>query len=344
MKFKWANTILLSLVVSQITTGLLGLASGSPNHKFLVDLHGVGGWAIGAVMVWKAQNIFLAFKGDKSLTVPRIAFLLMLLVLLVTLITGILWTFTLLPSLLGFSILSWHIYIGLSLIPILIWHAVARRRGFSSLSYSSGRRVFLRFSAVGFVGLLLWRGTDVLKGPLGFLGASRRFTGSYERGSFSGNSFPVTSWLFDDPAPVDVSKWTLSVDGSVRRPLTLTYEDLVNASDEVTATIDCTGGWFSTQEWRGLVVDHLLNEAELEPDASSVTFWSVTGYYRRYAMSEAREALLATHVGGQTLAHSHGFPLRVVGPGKRGFDWVKWVRRIEVNSTPSWLQPPFPMQ
>jgi DMSO/TMAO reductase YedYZ molybdopterin-dependent catalytic subunit len=48
-------------------------------------------------------------------------------------------------------------------------------------------------------------------------------------------------------------------------------------------------------------------------------------------VAEAREALLATHVGGERLSHGHGFPLRLVAPGRRGFQWVKWVERVEVR-------------
>ena len=61
-------------------------------------------------------------------------------------------------------------------------------------------------------------------------------------------------------------------------------------------------------------------------------------------MEEAGRYLLATHVGDEPLSHGHGFPLRLVAPGKRGFEWVKWVESIEVNESPKWLQPPLPLQ
>jgi DMSO/TMAO reductase YedYZ molybdopterin-dependent catalytic subunit len=61
-------------------------------------------------------------------------------------------------------------------------------------------------------------------------------------------------------------------------------------------------------------------------------------------MREARDLLLATHVGGDPLSHGHGAPVRLVAPGKRGFEWVKWVTHVEVNRTGSWLQPPLPLQ
>jgi DMSO/TMAO reductase YedYZ molybdopterin-dependent catalytic subunit len=48
-------------------------------------------------------------------------------------------------------------------------------------------------------------------------------------------------------------------------------------------------------------------------------------------MSEAREALLATHVADQTLPHGNGAPCRLVAPDRRGLEWVKWVTEIEVG-------------
>ena len=50
--------------------------------------------------------------------------------------------------------------------------------------------------------------------------------------------------------------------------------------------------------------------------------------------AEARAALLATHTGSEPLSHEHGFPLRLVAPGHRGFEWVKWITRIEVLTEP----------
>jgi DMSO/TMAO reductase YedYZ molybdopterin-dependent catalytic subunit len=43
---------------------------------------------------------------------------------------------------------------------------------------------------------------------------------------------------------------------------------------------------------------------------------------------------LATHVGGEPISHDHGAPARLVAPGRRGFEWVTWVARIEVLTAP----------
>jgi DMSO/TMAO reductase YedYZ molybdopterin-dependent catalytic subunit len=64
----------------------------------------------------------------------------------------------------------------------------------------------------------------------------------------------------------------------------------------------------------------------------------VTGYRFSLQIDEAREALLATRVDGEPLEHGHGFPLRLVASGRRGYQWVKWVESVEVRRTPDFGQ------
>ena len=241
-----------------------------------------------------------------------------------------------------FSGLSWHIYAGAALVPVLAWHSLYHTRGFPA-SFWADRRLLLRLAGLAVAGVALWQVGEVAARLGRLSGANRRFTGSYEAPTRAAGAFPIVSWLNDRPAPVSLDRWTLTVSGAVERELALGYGDLASEA-EVTATIDCTGGWHSTQVWRGVPVARLLELASPTPQAASVTFMSVTGYYRRFRLDGARRYILATHVGGRALSHGHGAPLRLVAPGKRGFEWVKWVHRIEVNETPSRLQPPLPLQ
>ena len=127
----------------------------------------------------------------------------------------------------------------------------------------------------------------------------------------------------------------------------LTLNDLIESGRfeivEVTATLDCTSGWYSRQIWKGVRVGDVLDAAGIEPDARSISFVSRTGYSRRMPIDNAREYVLATHVGGQPISHRHGAPLRLVAPGRRGYEWVKWLSAVDANSSPSWLQWPFPV-
>ena len=205
------------------------------------------------------------------------------------------------------------------------------------------RRSFLRLAGLSVAGLALWRTGELAAGVLELPGEGRRFTGSYERRSFAGNAFPTTSWLNDDPDPVNGDVWRLNVSGLVRNGLDLKLEDLTSSRENVTSVLDCTGGWHSTQEWEGMPLKNVLQSAGVESGAGSITVRSVTGYQRRFSLKEADEYLLATHVGGEPISHGHGFPVRLVAPGKRGFEWVKWVDSIHVNDTGKWWQLPFPL-
>lgn len=61
---------------------------------------------------------------------------------------------------------------------------------------------------------------------------------------------------------------------------------------------------------------------------------SHTGYRWSFPLAQARGLLLATMVGDEQLSHDHGAPARLVAPGRRGFQWVKWVSRVELREHP----------
>ncbi len=75
----------------------------------------------------------------------------------------------------------------------------------------------------------------------------------------------------------------------------------------------------------------VLRSRGLAADARSVTVTSVTGHSWTFGLEDLEDALLATHVGGEPLSAGHGAPLRLVVPGRRGFQWIKWVGGVEVR-------------
>ncbi|HMD80240.1 MAG TPA: molybdopterin-dependent oxidoreductase, partial [Anaerolineales bacterium] len=119
--------------------------------------------------------------------------------------------------------------------------------------------------------------------------------------------------------------------GAVTTPLTLSYVEVLALSiSEVTATLDCTGGWYTTQIWRGIRLTDLLTQAGLLEQAGAVVLKGVSEYTASFNLTQAQEILLATHVGNEVLSHLHGYPLRAVVPSRRGWHWVKWLTEIEV--------------
>ena len=56
----------------------------------------------------------------------------------------------------------------------------------------------------------------------------------------------------------------------------------------------------------------------------------MTGWSTVLTADEARHALLATGVAGGQLPKENGAPCRLVVPGRRGLDWVKWVDEVDM--------------
>ena len=341
MRYPWANILLLLFILTDMISGFFGLISGSEDRAIYILLHRISGYGILAVLAWKAANIIRSFKWPKKKPV-RMASLALAIVLAVTLALGLVWSIFGDFSWWMFSGLSWHIYAGVVLAPLLLWHGWYMFRG-PPISFWAERRSVLRFGALAVVGFAAWQLSEGIARAGSLAGATRRFTGSYEKGSFSGNDYPVVSWLNDRPQPINPDTWSLKIFGEVHNEITLTYADFARLSEE-TATIDCTGGWFSKQRWEGVPLSRVLSQVGPSESTRSVLVRSVTGYYRRFPLDDAQHFLLATHVTGERLSHGHGFPVRLVAPARRGFEWIKWVTEIEITETPSWWQPPLPTQ
>lgn len=343
MRDAWVNLALLVVVLAELATGFVGLTNGAIGLRWLLWLHGIGGYAILVLLRWKGAIIRHAWVRHKPLDLPRGAAAALVVLLLTTLATGLIWTFSGRLLVAGSSVLTIHTALGIAMLPLLVWHAVWQRAVLQARALRA-RRAFLRLAGSGLAGLALWQGAGALSGVLAWPGSRRRFTGSYEVESPSG-AFPTVSWLFDDPPPVDPATWRLVVDGAVDRPLSLGYAELLELDPTVlTATLDCTGGWFSTQVWEGVSVGYLLALARVRPGARSVTVTAVSGYSRRFALDVAASFILATKVAGIALPHGHGFPVRLVAPDHRGFEWVKWVSQLRVSESSELWQPPVPLR
>ena len=197
------------------------------------------------------------------------------------------------------------------------------------------RRLFLKGAGVTGAAAAFWLGWEGIMRAAGWRGAERRFTGSHQRGSFAPELMPVTSWLDDRTPHIREEDWRLRIDGR-----SLSYQELAGfPQQELDAVLDCTGGWFSEQRWRGVRLDGLVEAA----GARSIRVRSATGYDRRFPVRDLPNLWLATSVGGARLSPGHGFPARIAAPGRRGFWWVKWVTEIETSSRPWWAQLPFPV-
>jgi len=325
----WTLAFLVALL---FTTGMLSLVSGAEGDAWVFGLHGVGGAALGFVTGWKLRRVWWRVVALRRWDQHTLAGLLAALLVVATLASGIVWSSGGDLYVAGFNLLNWHILLGVLLTLAVASHGRLRGKRPRRPDLAS-RRNALRLMAVGAMSGALWWLQRPVSGYAGWRGAGRRWTGSYEAGSFAGNAFPSTSWVADRPRPLDPSVYRLSLGGLVTAPLVLAPSELA-AGDTLVATLDCTGGFFSTQAWRGMRLDRLIDRAGAHTGADHVRVISYTGYRWSFPLVEARDFLLATHVGGEPLAYAHGAPVRLVAPGRRGFQWIKWVVRIELHHGP----------
>jgi DMSO/TMAO reductase YedYZ molybdopterin-dependent catalytic subunit len=275
--------------------------------------------------------------GLRRARVNRSLSLLLAALALFTLIAGLGSATGLMRSIAGKPGLWVHIALALVLLPLLAWHIWAR--GVQPRRTDLSRRALLRAGALAVSAVGLYAAAKAAVSVLGLPGAKRRFTGSYETASFRPDAMPTTMWLLDAVPSVDADRWRLAItDGRGRRELRLAQ--LAKFDTQVRATLDCTSGWYSDQDWTGVPLRTLLHRG---PGAQSVYVHSITGYWIRYPIDDLDQLLLATQLGGAPLSPDHGFPVRLVAPGHRGYWWVKWVDSIEVQTTPSWWQPLFPI-
>jgi DMSO/TMAO reductase YedYZ molybdopterin-dependent catalytic subunit len=132
----------------------------------------------------------------------------------------------------------------------------------------------------------------------------------------------------------DLSTWTFRVFGEVEDPLELSWErfgDLPRSSN--VQDIHCVTRWskFDTS-FEGVHWRELARLARPKPSARFAIAHAEAGFTANVPLSflEREDALLATHGDGEVLTPEHGYPLRLVIPGKYFWKSAKWLRGIEL--------------
>lgn len=325
------NLVLLLVLVLVLLTGVGSWLVGSPDERWVVIAHGVAGLLVVLLVRWKCPVIRTGWARSRG---SRWVSLLLAGLTVLALLTGVLHTTGLVTAAAGQLMMWWHVAAGFTLLPLLAWHAVARRQ--RPRRTDLDRRLVLRGGGLLLVSAGLWVAVEGAVRLIGLPGAQRRFTGSYA----TGRPRP-TIWLSDRVPDVDRGAWALTVTRAGSSMRWTVPELLAEPATTRRAVIDCTSGWYSDREWSGVPVSALVGH---DLAGGSVLVRSVTGYYRRFAPEDVDGLLLAHSMAGEPLPTSLGAPLRLVVPGRRGYWWVKWVDQIEVDDRPPWWQPTFPLQ
>ena len=153
-------------------------------------------------------------------------------------------------------------------------------------------------------------------------------------------NFYVVSKNFGDPA-VDGQAWRLHVQGMVDKPLTLSLAELRNlppTTEYVTFACisnDVGGNLISTGSFTGIPLRDLVAMASPGAGARWVAFRSRDGYTESLPLADVQrsaEIMVAYDLDGSPLPDSHGFPARMVIPGRYGMKAPKWLDSVELGA------------
>lgn len=149
--------------------------------------------------------------------------------------------------------------------------------------------------------------------------------------------FYVISKNFVDPRSPG-GDWTIAVDGLVKHPLRLKAADLqAIAGPDFVSTLTCIsnpvgGPLISTARWTGAPLARVLAEAGVKPGVVDVVFHGRDGYTDSLPLAKATApwTTLVWAMNGRQLPRAHGYPARIVAPGRYGIKNVKWLERIQL--------------
>jgi len=162
-------------------------------------------------------------------------------------------------------------------------------------------------------------------------------------------------------APVALDKWALTVDGEVKKKISLDLDQIQRLPKAIVSnTLECSGNSRSLLEkkasgnpwtiggvgnavWGGVWLRDLLNDAGPADRAAHVAFEgmdtplgkSQIKFVRSIPIEKAMSStLLAYEMNGDPLPLKHGYPLRALALGWTGANCVKWLNRITVLEKP----------
>lgn len=153
------------------------------------------------------------------------------------------------------------------------------------------------------------------------------------------NTFFVQNANGIPPIPDDLH---LTVDGAVGTPLLLSLEDLMDyPATTLMATLECyspSAELIGNATWTGVSLKTLIDDAFPFSEAETIFFHAYDDYITNgkslAAMMQRDDIILAYAMNGETLPPEQGYPVRLVMPGSYGFEWIQWIKRIELFAVP----------
>lgn len=192
--------------------------------------------------------------------------------------------------------------------------------------------------------------------------------------AFTPNEAFYVRWhLSEIPNSVDLANWKLKIEGSINKPLALSFKDLAEKFKPVSvaAVNQCSGnsrsrfqprvaggqwgnGAMGNAMWTGVRLRELLDAAGVKEGSMQVQFQGLeTGagpkglgsnvFLKSLELSNPvlDEGLVAYLMNGEPLPMLNGFPVRLVVPGYFATYWMKcltWIRILSAPDETFWMK------
>jgi DMSO/TMAO reductase YedYZ molybdopterin-dependent catalytic subunit len=137
------------------------------------------------------------------------------------------------------------------------------------------------------------------------------------------------------------ASFRLTVDGLVRKPLSLTLDEIKAMPARTQITLhNCDEGWSAIGKWTGIPLAVLLQSAGLMPETRYIVFYCMDqlrtpggsgSYYESLDLFDALhpQTILAWGMNDKALPVQHGAPLRLRVERQIGYKNAKYINRIE---------------
>ena len=169
------------------------------------------------------------------------------------------------------------------------------------------------------------RPDQIRKGPDQGLG------GRVPPGQFVSRKFPVLT--YGSNPQVDLDRWRLRVFGLVEEELEFDWDQFEELPwSRVEADFHCVTQWSALDNaWEGVLFSELVSRAKPKPEAKFVMAHCYGDYTTNLSLEAVMESagILAHKRDGEELSPDHGWPLRLVVPGRYGWKSAKWLNGIE---------------
>ena len=154
---------------------------------------------------------------------------------------------------------------------------------------------------------------------------------------------------YDYAEKLNIDPWSISIEGSVAKPLKLDLDELIKEMplEERIYRLRCVEGWSMVIPWVGIPLHALLKKVSPNGNAKYVEFISLKRpsemigqkdnmldwpYTEGLRLDEAMHPLTILAVGlyGKVLPKQNGAPIRLVVPWKYGFKSIKAITKIRL--------------